>query len=60
MINYGLTCYSFPQTVTVAINAKSSSVGTGKLLLFFPFFLKLLTIIILLLGNMSVLNRIIK
>lgn len=32
MINYGLTCLSFPETVTVAINAKSSSVGTGKLL----------------------------
>lgn len=34
MINYGLTCYSFPETVTVAIKAKSSSVGTGKLLFF--------------------------
>lgn len=59
MINYGLTCYSFPATVTVAIKAKSSSVGTGKLLFFSPFW-KLLTIIILLLENMSVLNRIIK
>lgn len=36
MINYGLTCYLFPEAVTVAINAKSSSVGAGKLLPFFP------------------------
>lgn len=42
MINYGLTCYSFPETVTVAINAKSSSVGTGKLLFFFPLLLKII------------------